>query len=999
MRKVYSFIYLLLYVTMYSQGQVYVPGSHTDWDLDVANQAILKSNLGGVDNYYGITIEPSVNDEFKVVQDDWSSVWGGGFWITAYDQKWAPSHGGGNAIWKGSPSNFVHLCIKDPENYSNIDLPIGIMTLSQAPVLIATVNQIGTLKNSTYYANTSQQSINITLSANKSTEEKVYLRYTTDDWLSDSFILATGSGSSFSANIPSQTNGKEVKYYVFTTTLSHVNGNDLDSYPDLMTINYNNNSGNFYNYTVSNPRSKGNGNWNSTVTWLFNEVPNGNDVIISTNDHVTLNTDASISSLTIETDGIFSSSDGTKANRTLSIADGGTISNNGTFTGVDGTVEFAGDGTVSGTIGFNNVGISGGVNFGSSSTINGTLSMKSGSYIDTNPPTYGSGATLNYLIDYSRYLEWSAMSGAGYPHHVIISNNSTLDLGNGGTGVARQCAGDLTIESGSTITLNANPMTKELIVKGDIVNSGTIILSNQPGGDLKVEGDYTDNGSLTHNDRAVFFKGTAEQLINGSSTSIFGYLLVSANANVSIPSTKKVTIEKDLTVDDGSKGVGNLTLKSGATGTASLITNGSVSGVVKVEQYIAAYAKGTPGWHFLSSPVETQPINAFHNPASNDDFYYYDENQGLWINRTAEGGGLNGDFETNFVVGKGYLVGFESTGTKVFSGTLNTVSKESDLLFGYAGVDVDLKGWNLIGNQFAASIDWDDVLTSGSVDDAVYVINGTDGEYLSYVGGAGDLTDGIIPAMQGFFVHATAASQTVTVDPEDRTHLGAAFYKSEDASSNVMRVIVSDDSESSNLYLRFKDEATSSFDSSLDAYKLFGYSNIPQVFAYDENDKFSINSLPSNLEVQEVKLAVKTPITGEYTFSFSDVDMISNYSNIELQDKFLGITTMVNNSTEYTFTSEEGNNEDRFVLHFGATGVNELEKENLQAYISGQNLYILGESGQAQLEVFDIQGKQLVSEQIVLDENFKKALSLPSGIYVVRVQNSQFVKSNKVIIK
>ena len=155
-------------------------------------------------------------------------------------------------------------------------------------------------------------------------------------------------------------------------------------------------------------------------------------------------------------------------------------------------------------------------------SVNGTLQINANGYIQTTAgvaPTYGSSAILKYNSgnSYGRGLEWSAASGAGYPINVQISNNTTLDLGaNGGTGTARQCSGSLTVDSGSTITLNATPMSQALIVKGNYINNGTTILSGTSGGDLKLEGDMNDNGVFTANGRAIFFEGGNNQTINSS---------------------------------------------------------------------------------------------------------------------------------------------------------------------------------------------------------------------------------------------------------------------------------------------------------------------------------------------------------------------------------------------------------------------------------------------------------------------------------------------------
>jgi hypothetical protein len=60
---------------------------------------------------------------------------------------------------------------------------------------------------------------------------------------------------------------------------------------------------------------------------------------------------------------------------------------------------------------------------------------------------------------------------------------------------------------------------------------------------------------------------------------------------------------------------------------------------------------------------------------------------------------------------------------------------------------------------------------------------------------------------------------------------------------------------------------------------------------------------------------------------------------------------------------------------------------------------IIGEEGQAQLSVFDIQGKQVLAEQVELTTDFRKGLNLPTGIYVIKVQTNEAIKTNKVIIK
>lgn len=243
---------ILLSLTISLTGQNYVPGTHNGWTLDATSEATQMTHFGGGQDYFQITFPISVDGEFKVVKDSWGMDWGDGYWITAYDQRWTPGFNGSNAVWKGSPNTYVHLTIEDPQDFLSTNLPIGVMTLSALPISISVVSQIGSDSSGTFYAGVVGQTVNITLSAAKSAEENVYLRYTTDSWSTDHFVLATGSGTAYTAEIAGPlARGTVVEYYSLTTTLTWSEGNDLDTYPDLMTIDYGNNGGLNYSYTVN----------------------------------------------------------------------------------------------------------------------------------------------------------------------------------------------------------------------------------------------------------------------------------------------------------------------------------------------------------------------------------------------------------------------------------------------------------------------------------------------------------------------------------------------------------------------------------------------------------------------------------------------------------------------------------------------------------------------------------------------------------------------------
>lgn len=90
------------------------------------------------------------------------------------------------------------------------------------------------------------------LSGALSTGQAVYLRYTNDAYATSTVVQMTGSGTTYTAAIPTSMHGqnKTVSYYVFTSGTANVAGNGSNA--DFYTINLNNNGGSNYSYTITN---------------------------------------------------------------------------------------------------------------------------------------------------------------------------------------------------------------------------------------------------------------------------------------------------------------------------------------------------------------------------------------------------------------------------------------------------------------------------------------------------------------------------------------------------------------------------------------------------------------------------------------------------------------------------------------------------------------------------------------------------------------------------
>ncbi|MCK9399086.1 MAG: hypothetical protein M0Q51_03685 [Bacteroidales bacterium] len=129
--------------------------------------------------------------------------------------------------------------------------------------------------------------------------------------------------------------------------------------------------------------------------------------------------------------------------------------------------------------------------------------------------------------------------------------------------------------------------------------------------------------------------------------------------------------------------------------------------LVLPHQDIVAWIVANHGWHLLTSPVSSQAIQPNFvpdPPTANEDFYSWDELNGLWLNSKLGNGTWNSGFDDNFIVGKGYLCAYITTATKNFTGTLNNASTSTISLSRTEATNYS--GWNLLGNPFPSAIQW-----------------------------------------------------------------------------------------------------------------------------------------------------------------------------------------------------------------------------------------------------------------------------------------------------
>ncbi|MDA3943783.1 MAG: T9SS type A sorting domain-containing protein [Bacteroidetes bacterium] len=564
--------------------------------------------------------------------------------------------------------------------------------------------------------------------------------------------------------------------------------------------------------------------------------------------------------------------------------------------------------------------------------------------------------------------------------------------------------------------MEINPVSGNINVGGSINNNGNYIdVYGNNGKILMLSGVISGTGGLTNkNDNYIILTannsysglttlsaGTLElqasiassavTVQNGATLKINGDDVTVASLTVAEGGNVEIVAGKSLTVTNDLDNSGTFTIKSTSSSTGSLIVNGTVTGDVTVERYIAAasdWINANDGWHLLSSPVASQAISGVWTPdgsSSNDyDFFAWDESQQLYLNQKVGANNIN-----TFDPGVGYFVAYQATATPEFTGAPNTTSQTENLTLSGAPAADNSYGYTLLGNPFQSAIDWSHASWDKTDVGGVAKI-WNNGAFIDI-----DDDPSIIPAMNGFFVSTSTDNNSFTIPAAARVHNSQNWYKS--VSNNTIKLIAKD--VEGNLQqesrIRFNTEATAGFDQAFDGPFMTGYA--PLFYSTDETHLYSTNTLPELHDELEIPFSfVKNAHSSfEIELAQSIEGMI-----VYLTDFKSGIQHNLTETPTYSFTASEGDNPNRFLLHFGVVGIGEQEQApTLQVYMVDNRLYVNNSLEQAQLAVYDLQGR-LVAEQSLNSGGLQSlSLDLPAGVYIVRLNNASESRAVKINVQ
>ncbi|MCB2206904.1 MAG: S8 family serine peptidase [Bacteroidetes bacterium] len=473
---------------------------------------------------------------------------------------------------------------------------------------------------------------------------------------------------------------------------------------------------------------------------------------------------------------------------------------------------------------------------------------------------------------------------------------------------------------------------------------------------------------------------------------------IETGANISI--FGGLTVEGVLTNNEGVDGI---IVQSDPTTTGSLITNTN-----NVEATVERYLTDGVA-HFIGAPVNDAVIGDLffdHNPEVW--LYQFHENDESWEFLVP--------LDTPMPLGKGYYTWVDNTTRQNVTADFQGSLRSTDLTLNTStipalGYTHDTLGLNFVSNPFPSALDWDiGSWQLTNVDGTIWVWSSATGNYLYRNSmSLGNLTEGIIPVSQAFFIKATAANPILTIPADARVHAAQQFYTPDREETELPLIVleVQKAAKSDEIWVAFCDSCTEDYNNGFDVYKRFGDVYSPQFYATENDLILSIDALPYlSEEGKTIPLGFVAGENGMHEIILKGFAGLE-HTDVILEDMLSEELHLISEIPNYSFFANTNDPPDRFLLHIGSvitdTPVNE-GASDYHIYSSNKIIYIKRSGTAANqkvaVQLIDIYGR-IVSEVSFTPAHLNQIVTqIEDNIIIVRVVSEEgLVIAGKVFIK
>lgn len=713
-------------------------------------------------------------------------------------------------------------------------------------------------------------------------------------------------------------------------------------------------------------RSAGNGNWGSNTTWQRWDgtawvaaavAPADNAAItisIRNSHNVTLaaTINNGVSKTIIETGGTLTVASG-KTLKFGSLVTGNKLTINGTLVN-NGTVTFSGTSIINAGGVLEN-GSTGTLGFSGSALqldVNGTVRNSSNNVFSATAAVlqFNNGAVYDHILSSSSVIPmatWNTGStcivSSLIPISAVVPLNSNQSFYNltwntpgfssnsSATIQLTSIRGNLIINStgsGTLVVMSLSEVRGNFTTSTSSVTLGFGVNANVGGDIIFANGSVTSTGKIS----LTLDNALINQTVDVKGLTIENLIINKPNLSVLIASSLKITgslrIESTNTIVNSNGNIRLLSTNDEGSDdafVASLPSGSSVTGTVVVEQYMSNEGNI---YRYIASPVAGFPVSGLQASvpvtgsfagasacvgcsSHSASMFYYNTATTAYIafpkspqNNTA-----------TFAVGRGYSAFVNQNtlpgpATIQWSGVINQ---------GTLSLPVQYSGnpntsWNLIGNPYPSTINWNNTSgwTSTNVAEAIAVKDNSTGVFQYYpdAGGNETFNVGMIAKGQAFWVRTTGANPVLQINETAKSsETIGTFYRVAQPTEPTDRIMLSlsNGSTSDRTYYKIVNGAVESIDN-FDAPKMtndgIGTLNFSS-FMKKSNLTMAINAVDKITCGDTIKLKVngangQSLAAGNYTISFSSNGIMNRFS-WTLRDTYLKSEISISDAGAYSF--------------------------------------------------------------------------------------------------
>ena len=513
------------------------------------------------------------------------------------------------------------------------------------------------------------------------------------------------------------------------------------------------------------------------------------------------------------------------------------------------------------------------------------------------------GLTVNGTLNFTYALQ------GVYPYNSNFDGNNTITIAPGATATVNNItlnklskANTVTLSSGNAMLNVTGTVTPNM---GTLETNGALTLKSSANATANVATINTSNAQITGN---VY----VERFISGGSNAYRGYRLLSSPVYAATVGLNKVYglsylqgrayLTGTTGVSGGFTAAGNPTIylyrENIAPNNTAFIT-GNFRGVNKINDGI-------------NIGVDNESANPYNIPVGNGFMFFF---RGDISNPTPT--------NTNSVADSTTItsVGTLNQGTIVVRDWFTPNS--SNLSYTTTTANSSVRGFNLVGNPYASSIDWNTFSSTNpaasiygpNISSTIYIYNATSKNYSTYNGvvGTGNCTN-IIPSGQGFFVLAnikdptkspsltfTEAAKVNTQLPQANLLLSTAPVATPQA-IQFLRLQVSKDSiNKEDMVVLFNESAKAGYVLNEDSPYLKGSGVVSLSSNSSDNIALAINQIALSKQTQTIPLTVNATSTGIYRLSLTEIKNMPKLYDVWLIDTYKKDSLDVRSNPNYNF--------------------------------------------------------------------------------------------------